>query len=59
MLAFELYREAQPSPTADERLGQAYAAAGRTDEAIAAYETALAEDPWRPSSLAMSRHLEP
>lgn len=59
MLAFELYREAQPSATADEWLGNAYAAAGRTDEAIAAYESALAEDPWRPSSLAMLRHLQP
>lgn len=59
VLAFELYREAQPSATADEWLGNAYAAAGRTDEAIAAYESALAEDPWRPSSLAMLRHLQP
>lgn len=59
VLAFELYREVQPSATADEWLGNAYVAAGRTDEAIAAYESALAEDPWRPSSLAMLRHLQP
>lgn len=58
-LAFELYREAQPSATADEWLGHAYAAAGRTEEAIEAYERALAEDPWRPSSLEMLRRLEP
>ena len=59
VLAFELYREAQPSATADEWLGHAYAAAGRTDEAIAAYEAALAEDPWRPSALALLRRLQP
>ncbi|MFW6088592.1 MAG: YceI family protein [Gemmatimonadota bacterium] len=57
VLALELYREAQPSATADEWLGHAYAAAGRDEEAIAAYERALAEDAWRTSAREMLRRL--
>ena len=57
VLAFELYAQAEPSPTADEWLGNAYLAADRGPDAATAYERALSVEPWRTSPVEGLRRL--